>query len=150
MIFLPCLKMLEKIKIPPNKINKFKEIISFYNSIPIHDKILKSYHEQINLISYNKKDLILNTWNNLLNKNNLSEDEINVIKESIEEFKNSDYDNNTNSDTNNDINSDTNNDINSDINSDINNHINSDSDSNDNNNMNNIIPSIYISNKKKR
>ena len=52
-------------------------------------KLMKAYHDEVNLMSYNKKDLILNTWNKLLNSENITEEESNIVKQSIEELKNS-------------------------------------------------------------
>ena len=60
----------EKIRnILENHINEFINI----KKIIIDDKYKKSLYSNINLISYNKKDLILNTWNKL--KNTEIEDE---------------------------------------------------------------------------
>jgi hypothetical protein len=82
--------MLENIQIINNKnIKKCKEVLDFYYRLPLRNKLMKVYYDEINIISYNKKDLILNTWNKLLNSKNITEEESKIIKQSIEEFKNS-------------------------------------------------------------
>ena len=121
-IFTPCVKMLESIQVINNKnIKQCKEVLDFYYNLPLRNKLMKVYYDEINIMSYNKKDLILNTWNKLLNSKNITEEESKIIKESIEEFKNSNEEFESSSD---------------DYNSD-------DNKSNDSN-TNNIIPSIYI------
>ena len=66
-MFTPCVKMIENIIIANKKDIKYKqfqeckEIIEFYHSMPIHKKLMKAYHDEVNMMSYNKKDLILNT-----------------------------------------------------------------------------------------
>ena len=64
-MFTPCIKMIENIITSNNKskqYGKYKEIIELYHSIPIHKKLMKVYHDEVNILSYNKKDIILNTW----------------------------------------------------------------------------------------
>ena len=118
-IFTPCVKMLESIQVINNKnIKQCKEILDFYYNLPLRNKLMKVYYDEINIMSYNKKDLILNTWNKLLNSKNITEEESKIIKESIEEFKNSNEEFESFSDDDNSNYNDT--------------------------NTNNVIPSIYI------
>ena len=128
-MFTPCVKMIENIIIANKKDIKYKqfqeckEIIEFYHTMPIHKKLMKAYHNEVNMMSYNKKDLILNTWNKLLKNNTITEEESNIVKQSIEELKNSNEEFESSSDDDNS------------------NGDNSDDDNNDNKN---IIPGIYI------
>ena len=135
-IFTPCVKMLESIQVINNKnIKQCKEILDFYYNLPLRNKLMKVYYDsplcgrirppkvgyEINIMSYNKKDLILNTWNKLLNSKNITEEESKIIKESIEEFKNSNEEFESSSDD-----------------------YNSDNNKSNDSNTNNIIPNIYI------
>ena len=136
-MFTPCVKMIESIVVLNKKnIQDCKEIIEFYHTMPIHKKLMKAYHDEINLMSYNKKDLILNTWNKLLKNKTITEEESNIIKQSIEEFINSNEVFESSSDDNN-----SDNDNSDDDNSDDNNSNDGDDNNNDNKN---IIPGIYI------
>ena len=120
-MFTPCVKMIESIVVLNKKnIQDCKEIIEFYYTMPIHKKLMKAYHDEVNLMSYNKKDLILNTWNKILQNKTITEEESNIVKQSIEELKNSNEEFESSSD---------------DYNSD---------DGDDNNDNKNIIPGIYI------
>ena len=67
---------------------------------------MKAYHDEVNLMSYNKKDLILNTWNKLLKNKTITEEESNIVKQSIEELKNSNEEFESSSDDDNGDNSD--------------------------------------------
>jgi hypothetical protein len=116
-MFTPCVKMIESILVLNKKnIKDCKEIIDFYHTMPIHKKLMKAYHDEVNLMSYNKKDLILNTWNKLLQNKSITEEESNIVKQSIEELKNSNEEFESSSD----------------------------SDNENNNNDTNVIPNIYI------
>ena len=48
---------------------------------------MKIYYEQLNIISYNKKNIILNTWTTLLEDNTISIQENESIKKAIETVK---------------------------------------------------------------
>ena len=50
-------------------------------------KLMKIYYEQLNIISYNKKNIILNTWTTLLEDNTISIQENESIKKAIETVK---------------------------------------------------------------
>jgi hypothetical protein len=129
-MFTPCVKMIESIVVLNKKnIQDCKEIIEFYHTMPIHKKLMKAYHDEVNLMSYNKKDLILNTWKKLLKNNTITEEESKIIKESIEEFKNSNEEFESSSDDNN---------------SDDNNNDDNNNDNDNDNDNKNIISGIYI------
>ena len=97
-LFIPCIKILEKIllinkrNLNNNKIKELKENIEYFYKIPIFKKLIKIYHEEVNLISYNNKDIIIKTWKKLLEDKTLTSDEYNVLKESIDIFLNENND----------------------------------------------------------
>ncbi len=51
---------------------KFNEIINYIKTFIFKDKPKKKYYEFLNTMSYNKRNMIINTWNNLKSNTTLS------------------------------------------------------------------------------
>ena len=66
---------------------EYNNNIKYFDSIPMYIKLMKIYYEQLNIISYNKKNIILNTWTKLLEDNTISIQENESIKKAIETVK---------------------------------------------------------------
>ena len=78
---------INKKSIDYEKIEEYNNNIKYFDSIPMYIKLMKIYYEQLNIISYNKKNIILNTWTTLLEDNTISIQENESIKKAIETVK---------------------------------------------------------------
>jgi hypothetical protein len=58
------------------KKSKKQDVFNGLNAIIYLDKNKKEFVNQVNMLSYNKRNMILKTWNNLINRSDLSDEDI--------------------------------------------------------------------------
>lgn len=95
------------------KINKninykdFDTVLTKLKNIIFLKQMRKQYFDQLNMLAYNKRNLIIKTWKELINDDTISADEIaNTFQERINEITNNDTDSDSGDETETDSESD--------------------------------------------